>query len=595
MATSSELKSIRQRLERYQAALRLASTEIESRNKSLVALTNFAHQATRIASVAGLLKLALTQALETIGAQTGAVVLIDSDSRELTLATHRGLTDELTGILTGQQFGASATALMPHLVAGLGALLENDTQDEQEKDLLTIASLSTLVSLPLQFNARLHGAMVIGLQKGYFKPVDLYFLMGLTQEIAVAMENMALREDLWQTVSRFLGSDMAPVPPPEPQNPPVELNIVTPLEISADSLHIPQPAEEDLEHLLEAMMMAEEEVQQQNADLQTLNTIIEMLSQTLNLSEILDCAVKQTTVILKMDATWIYLLNDERQLELHAHTGLSSVYVRGMQMLKIGDSVEGKAIAEQRPRFVDDITQNFHDHKIWVEQEGLRALAAVPIVRPRREGEPGGSNFIGVLATGKRRADVKGWNPREMRLLTSVASQVALAIENARLYARLQENEAGMRAGNEVLRTVNDMLIEKNVSMEGYIHNVLRPGLAQMADIVDMCLSQENSTLTRPQQDLLKSLQKIAIDLDESAQHADQSPDMPIPDEAAPPVADPNHGDTPLDKTAESPASAMPPTNNHHNHNIPDIPLTFEEAVKAGLVPDHIAKQQRDS
>ena len=86
----------------------------------------------------------------------GAIVVIDAGTKALNLNIHKGLTTELTDILTGRQLGQGATALMPHLVAGSGALLElKTTDDEAERLLLAAGRLTSLVNLPIQTSRRL--------------------------------------------------------------------------------------------------------------------------------------------------------------------------------------------------------------------------------------------------------------------------------------------------------------------------------------------------------------------------------------------------------------------------------------------------------
>ena len=134
------LQKAKKRLEQYQSALRSASFEIEQRNRSIVALTTMACQANHSTNPTDLLKLALTQAINTIDAPVGAIVLIKSETKELTLGVHKGLTPELADILTGKQLENGATALMPHLVAGRGALLEYQTADDETEKVLLVRS-----------------------------------------------------------------------------------------------------------------------------------------------------------------------------------------------------------------------------------------------------------------------------------------------------------------------------------------------------------------------------------------------------------------------------------------------------------------------
>jgi GAF domain-containing protein len=512
-ATRERLKATQRRLEQYRAALRLAGVEIERRNRGIISLTAFAFQASATSNPTALLKLALTQALEITGAPIGAIVLINPSTKALIVNVHKGLSLELADILTGRQVGHGATALMPHLVAGLGALLEQATSDDQDEQLLlAVTNLTSLVSLPIQVGAKLMGALLVGLQgKARFKSAELCFLMAMSQETAIALEALGLREGLWATAEALLGSETVSVELQPDDKADLNGKAATPLELPAFTL--PQPAKDDLEQLLAAMMEAEDEVQQQNTDLQTLNTIAELMNRTLNLKEILQYAVEQSRTILETDAAWIYLLNEQGKLELAAHNGLSHTYVRGMHQLALGESLEGQVAAENMAQFIQVTSTD--THKIWVDKEQLHALAAVPITRPETRAGRSGTYVVGVLATGKRTLPPHLWTPREVRLLASIANQFALAIDNAQLYAQLQENQANLSAGNEILREVNDMLLRRNAFLEGFIQDDLSAALITASQAVTQ-LTGETPAETRRQ--AVTTLQKVINRLDDMAQ-----------------------------------------------------------------------------
>jgi GAF domain-containing protein len=517
-----ELKKAQKRLEQYKAALRLANVEIERRNRDIVTLTSFIYQAGRTATPGTLLNLALAQALKTIGAPMGAIVLIDTETKELTLAVHQGLTPELSQVLTGQQLGIGATALMPHLVSGTGALLEYHTaDDEAEKLLLLAGKLTSLVSLPLQINPRLMGAFLLGLQgKRSFSAAELCFLTAISQGTATILESLRLREGIWHTAETLLDRETTDTKLQNINETDLNLDTSTPFFLPDSSPTIPQPAKKDLEQLLAAMMEAQEEVQQQNEDFQTLNTISKMMNRTLDLEEILQCTVDQTQAVLKMDAAWLYLVDDSNQLEMRAHTGLSEAYVRGMQRLKPGDGLEGQVIVKNKGCFVESISKDARTFKFWVDKEGFQALAAIPLASPEpekltRQTHP---SPVGVLAIGSRTAPGHAWSTREMRLLTSIANQVALAINNAMLYAQVQDEEAGMRTGNEVLRTLNDMLIEKNVFLEGFIQEDLAPALTAASQALQRLQVKNCPTNVRKQD--VAVLQKILTGLNKQTKEA---------------------------------------------------------------------------
>jgi GAF domain-containing protein len=620
-ATRTELENTRQRLERYRAALRLADSEIRRRNRSIVALTTFAHQANSAATPTTLLKLALAQAMGTLKAPVGAILLIEPKTKDLTLGVHRGLTPELSNILTGGQLEGGAISLMPHLVVGDGALLEaHTTDDETELLLLTTGKLTSLVSLPLQVGSKLSGALLVGLQdKRFFTPAELHFLTALSQGIAMVLDSLYLRDGLWYTVETILGEGRTGIELQKEELAASNLEMSSSFDLSA-APPVPQSAEDDLEHLLAAMMEAEDEVQQHNTDLQTLNNFAELMNRTLNLDEILQCTVDQTYAILKTDAVWLYLVDERHLLEMQAHTGLSIDYVRGMQHLKPGHSIEGRVMVEKKAYFVESVSDDVHKHKIWVDKEQLHALAAVPITRPelnsatatdpdKQTGSAGkvGSHVIGVLATGKRTRQSAPWSPRDIRLLTSIANQVALAIDNARLYAHVQEGEAGLKAGNQVLQTINDMLLEKNVYLEGFILDELIPELAKATQSLQYLLAEDAAPLPEEQKQKIVNLQRVVSQLSKLANETGKVSEMLDTefDKVIDGESKQNTGPKKpirLEKKADEsePVNAQKVENSgskpmsSENDKGDTKPLSFEEAIAAGLVPSHIMNRETD-
>jgi GAF domain-containing protein len=249
-----------------------------------------------------------------------------------------------------------------------------------------------------------------------------------------------------------------------------------------------------------------------------------MMNQTLDQKEILQRTVDQTRHILQSDAAWIYLINEKNKLELRAQSGLSDVYVRGMQCLSPGDGPEGQAVQENKAVFIEALSAGARAYKIWVDKEGLEALAAVPLTAPgsaRERGDPS-SPVIGVLAVGKRSATgtapARAWTPRESRLLTSIANQVALAINNARLYTQIQEKEISVRTGNEVLRTINDMLLEKNVFLEGVMTDELAPDLTRASALLHQFLKTVDPNLAKAHRSELAGLRQIISRLNRQVQ-----------------------------------------------------------------------------
>jgi len=584
-ALRSQLNKAQKLLAQYRTALRLARTEIERRNQSVLTLTAFAFQSGSVSKTATLLRLALARVLEASEAPVGAIILIDPDTKELTLGVHKGLTTELTRVLTGQEIGAGAAVLMPHLAAGSGALLEYaSTHDKAERALLAAGMLTSLVSMPLQAGQQLMGALLIGLQcERRFKPVELRFIMAVAQQTAVAMESLRVRRELWHTAETLLDGRLVEADLREVDQAGLDLDLCPLPDLPVTAPNIPQAAGEDIEQLLAAMMETESEVRQQNADLRTLNNMAELMNRTLDLRQILACTVDQTRSILRMDAAWIYLVEEDDWLVMRAQVGLSSDYVRGMRSLKLGDGLEGRVAAENEARFVESLTKDSSAHKIWVEREGLNKLAAVPITRPEPEarGEQMDSQMLGVLLAASRAEEAHTWTTREKRLMISIANHVALAIDNARLYARVQEGEAGMRAGNQVLCEINDMLLHRTAFLERCMQDEVVLAISTSARLVHLLQTKNLAPLTDTQiRNCATALQKaidqlgtvtrdiadrrIALDAKEDGSHGDA-----VVDDAGPEV-------DACEEIAEAGTRLM----------------NLDQAIAAGLIPPNVLNQE---
>jgi GAF domain-containing protein len=616
-ATRQALQKTQAQLARYQSALRLANIEIERRSRGAIALTTFIHQTNQVSSPADLLKLALIQALQMTGAPMGAIVLIEPETKILSLGVHKGVSPELNDILTGQQLKNGAAALMPHLVTGSGALLEyHSTNDETERLLLTNSHLTSLVNLPLQLGSKLLGALLVGFHQEdrSFTPAELHFLMTLSQETAIALENLHLRDGLWHTAETLLAEGISHINSQKLRDADLNLETATPVDFS-NAPDIPQSGEDDLEHLLVAMMEAEGEVQQQNTDLQTVNIISEMMNRTLDLNDVLQCAVDQTQTTLQTDAAWLYLLDDRILLEMQAYTGLSTDYVQGMQHLKPGEGIEGQAAVENKILFVESIPDGTGEYKTWLDKEQLQALAAVPITRPTLEtqiDQPTGevhSQVVGVLATGRRGTQADAWNPREIRLLVSIANQVALAIDNARLYAQVHAKEASLGSGNEVLRTISDMLLEKNAYLESFVQDDLPQALSEIAQVIQCLLAEDTGSLTNEQKQKIAHLQSIVNQLSGLTSETttisavlDTGFDKTLDDETK--QNDYTGATKPLrlkktendklkraDVNQNEQSEAPPSSTNNVNGS---KPMSFEEAVAAGIVPAQIMNREME-
>jgi signal transduction histidine kinase len=159
------------------------------------------------------------------------------------------------------------------------------------------------------------------------------------------------------------------------------------------------------------------------------------------------------------------------------------------------DGVVQSVMASGEPVMVGDVTGD-----AWVEP-GVRSLMAAPLLAP-------GGARLGVLLVGNRRGE--GFHPRQFSLLQTIASQVALMVQNAALMAEL-EYQAMIAERTRLAREIHDGLAQtlgflklQVAQMQNYLARDERQRLQQA---IELCYA----TLSEAYQDARQSIDGLRI------------------------------------------------------------------------------------
>jgi GAF domain-containing protein/HAMP domain-containing protein len=191
----------------------------------------------------------------------------------------------------------------------------------------------------------------------------------------------------------------------------------------------------------------EQTVANRTRELDAVNAIAAVVSQTLDLQEILNDALDKTLQVMDIEAGGIYLLDEAGGvMTMAAHRGFSPQFVAEVDKLKVGEGFSGRVAQSGEPLVVRDVSADPRLTRSVVREEGLRSLATVPL---SSRGKVLGTLF--AVTHGYR-----AFTDRDVQLLTSIGHQIGIAVENSRLFAqaeqRLQELEALYRADEEMHR-----------------------------------------------------------------------------------------------------------------------------------------------
>lgn len=155
--------------------------------------------------------------------------------------------------------------------------------------------------------------------------------------------------------------------------------------------------------------------------------VADILSRSPYLEEILQLLVNLTAQQFNYRVVSVRLLDDSHQeLVLRATQATMKAYQR-KRAIKLGESIAGRAIAEQCTVTVADVQAepDYIGHDLAVEQ-GLRSMICVPLMIQDRP--------VGVI-TGYT-DHVRSFEQDEIRALETIARQAAVSIEHAQLQVR---------------------------------------------------------------------------------------------------------------------------------------------------------------
>jgi sigma-B regulation protein RsbU (phosphoserine phosphatase) len=165
--------------------------------------------------------------------------------------------------------------------------------------------------------------------------------------------------------------------------------------------------------------------------------VADALSTTLDLDTSLRRVAELVRKVIDYEIFAILLLNEKTQ-ELHVH-------VAERLRIKVGDGVTGLAAQRREAILVGDVTK---DPQYIAAVPNVRSELAVPLIVKNR--------LIGVIDIEAQQADY--FHEEHKRLLTLIASRMAVGIENARLHTRTSRQARTLMLLNEIARELTSIL-----------------------------------------------------------------------------------------------------------------------------------------
>lgn len=223
-------------------------------------------------------------------------------------------------------------------------------------------------------------------------------------------------------------------------------------------------------------------------ELELLHQTSQVLATTLDTTEVLENVMHLTANVLDAGAASILLI-DEQQHELVfeiSHGPRRELLYK--QRVSLNEGVVGWVARHNRPLIVNDVTRDPRFSRKVDARTGFLTLsiAAVPLKLKKK--------VIGVLEALNKQAD-RGFDDNDLRLMTSIAAQAAVALENAKLYQNLREER--------------DKIITVQEKERHALSRILHDGTVQQLSAISMNLDYLRKLIKIDPEAAYKEIDKI--------------------------------------------------------------------------------------
>ncbi|MCJ7646856.1 GAF and ANTAR domain-containing protein [bacterium] len=191
--------------------------------------------------------------------------------------------------------------------------------------------------------------------------------------------------------------------------------------------------------------------------IKALSKISKAIASDLYLEDILRLIVAVTAEVMGSNICSLMLIDEKKnELLIKATQSVSEEYNK-KPPLKIGEGIAGKVAKENRPIAVKDVTkEKEYKYKDIARKEGLCSLLCVPLAVK--------SKVIGVINCYTSKP--YKFTETEINILTSIANQAAVAIENTELMVKSRVIQEELEARKRIERAKGILMRDEGLTEE---------------------------------------------------------------------------------------------------------------------------------
>lgn len=194
-----------------------------------------------------------------------------------------------------------------------------------------------------------------------------------------------------------------------------------------------------------------EETRRRNKELSAVNRVAATIGQSLDLEVVLHDALHQLMDVAEMEYGSIFLLEpDDQFLRLVAYHNQSEIFVRNYNRVSVDDQITGTVARTGEVVMVENLMDDPRVTNPALRTESFKKFyLGVPF---KSKGK-----VLGVANLTSRQ--IRAWEQSDLDLLRAIGSQIAIAIDNARLYQQASQL-AVMDERNRLARDLHDSVTQ---------------------------------------------------------------------------------------------------------------------------------------
>jgi len=190
--------------------------------------------------------------------------------------------------------------------------------------------------------------------------------------------------------------------------------------------------------------------------IEALSKISKAITSDSYLEDILKLIVTVSAEVMKSKICSLMLLNEKNELVIRATQSVSDEYNK-KPSLKIGEGIAGKAAKEKKAISIYDVTkEKEYKYQNIAKKESLSSLLCIPLMVK--------SKAIGVLNSYTTKPHK--FTKNEINILTSVANQAAIVIENFQLVVQSKVVKEELETRKSVERAKGILMKDEGLNEE---------------------------------------------------------------------------------------------------------------------------------